>query len=61
MPLKKSGQDQTNPVNNDEDDETKETDKVGELDDEDCDEDDDCGTWIGRILNLSNFVEISYF
>ena len=52
MPLKKSGQDQTNPVNNDEDDETKETDKVGELDDEDCDEDDD--DWINDIGLHSN-------
>lgn len=52
MPLKKSGQDQTNPVNNDEDDETKETDKVGDLDDEDCDEDDD--DWINDIGLHSN-------
>lgn len=52
MPLKKSGQDQTNPVNNDEDDETKEADKVGDLDDEDCDEDD--ADWINDIGLHSN-------
>lgn len=53
MPLKKSGQDQTNPVNNDEDDETKETDKVCDLlDDEDCDEDD--ADWINDIGLHSN-------
>ena len=52
MPLKKNGQDQTNPVNNDEDDETKETDKVDDFEDEDCDEDDD--DWINDIGLHSN-------
>ena len=52
MPLKKIGQDQTNPVNNDEDDETKETDKVGDLDDEVCEDDDD--DWINDIGLHSN-------
>lgn len=52
MPLKKSGQDQPNSVNDD--DKTKETTHVEEMDpeDEDCDEDDD--DWINDIGLHSN-------
>lgn len=52
MPLKKSGQDQPNPVNDDDD--AKESTLVEGMDpdDEDCDEDDD--DWINDIGLHSN-------
>lgn len=53
MPLKKSGQDQQNcTMNNDEDDEIKDADKIDDLGDEDCDEDDT--DWINDIGLHSN-------
>nr|SVE73674.1 EOG090X09DI [Daphnia atkinsoni] len=53
MPLKKSGQDQQiATANNDEDDEIKDADKIDDLGDEDCDEDDT--DWINDIGLHSN-------